>query len=381
MVMKYFLFKLFSAIAIIVVLTCQAPPAYSLSAEQKSLYNQNILYYDLEADAGCRGQVSLSGKDNAEKIWNFLISQGFTPEQTAGFLGNFSVETGDSFDPGTEQIGGNAYGIAQWDDRRTTLETYAREKGQPVDSLELQLDFIMYELKGSESGAYSSIKAAKTVEEAWKAVSHDYERPAEPDNPERGTEAHKYYDLFKGTTSGGAGGVSECSAESGIVNTDGYAMPVNLDVVAGQLPCQAFTCHHDGTPAADLGIVEKWEGSPVYAIFAGKISNLHYRAGFGASPAPHECVSLQLEGDDGWKYWYGHVRAPKVANGQKVKAGQQLAVIGQSACADDTPPHLHIDRGSPKGSLGGSECCRDPGFIPLLNKIYKDAQSQGGKPR
>lgn len=376
--MKTFLYKILPCLAIFALLFSHAPIAYSLSAKQKALYNQNVLYYELEVAAPCKGDVTLEGKNNAEKIWNFFISEGFTPKQAAGFLGNFSVETGGTFDPGTEQIGGNAYGIAQWDDRRATLEAYAREKGEPVDSLELQLDFVMHELNGSESAAYAQIKAANTVEEAWKAVSYHYERPAVPGNPERGSEAQKYYDLFAGESGGGGGSSEGCDAENGIVNADGYAMPVNMDVVAGQLPCESATCHHDGTPAADLGIAEKWEGDPVYAIFDGKISNLHYRAGFGASPAPQECISFQLEGDDGWKYWYGHIKDPKVSNGEEVKAGQKLAVIGQSACADDTPPHLHIDRGSPKGSLGGNECCRDPGFVPLLNKIYKDAQ-QGGR--
>lgn len=174
------------------------PVLSALSPEQKKLYNQNVLYYDLETCVESGGSVLLKGNNNSEKIWNFFIEQGFTPEQAAGFLGNFHVETGGTFDPGIEQVGGNAFGIAQWDDRRITLEAYAREKGQPVDSLELQLDFVMHELRGSESAAYESIKATKTVEEAWKAVSYNYERPAEPANPERGKWAQVYFEKFSG---------------------------------------------------------------------------------------------------------------------------------------------------------------------------------------
>ncbi|MEX2014358.1 MAG: M23 family metallopeptidase, partial [Candidatus Saccharimonadales bacterium] len=81
----------------------------------------------------------------------------------------------------------------------------------------------------------------------------------------------------------------------------------------------------------------------------------------------------------GWYYWYGHIKNPTVSNGDKVKAGDKLAVIGQSACADDTDPHLHIDRGTPKGEYGGSECCRDPDFVPLLDKIYEDSTRGGGR--
>ncbi len=335
---------------------------------------------------------TLAGDNNAEKIWNFLIENDFSPEQAAGFLGNFWVES--KFDPAITEIGGGGgYGIAQWTDRRSSLEAYAQQQGRPVDSLELQLDFLMYELNGSESAAYHAIKAETEVGSinppggAWYTVSTQYERPAEPENPLRGQKAHYYFNKFaRGVTGGGggspdAGGMCAGGEGSGPVNSDGYAMPVPLEVGGSKvnLPCGEDTCHHDGTPAADLGISEAWEGAPVYAIYDGQIENMHYRSGMGSAPAPRECISLQLKGNDGWYYWYGHIKNPTIHNGDKVKAGDKIAVIGQSACADDTPSHLHIDRGSPKGEYGGSECCRDPAFIPLLDKIYEDAvRGRGG---
>jgi biotin carboxyl carrier protein len=164
--------------------------------------------------------------------------------------------------------------------------------------------------------------------------------------------------------------ISESSDEAQSVSADGYALPVTKKGI--NLPCDQATCHHDKTPAADLGIAPKWEGTPVYAIFDGEIYNYKYRPGFGkTAPAPEICKSFQLKGKDGWHYWYGHIMNVTVKNGDKVKAGQKIAEIGPERCADDTPPHLHIDRGSPKGSAGGSEDRRDPGFIPLLNKIYE----------
>ena len=45
-------------------------------------------------------------------------------------------------------------------------------------------------------------------------------------------------------------------------------------------------------------------------------------------------------------------------------------MIGERACTGGSYPHLHIDRGSPQGSLGGNDCCRDNGFVDLINQLY-----------
>lgn len=171
-------------------------------------------------------------------------------------------------------------------------------------------------------------------------------------------------------------------AQGSIVNIDGfnYAFPLALgknDVVhAGDSwPCPgASVCHHDGTPAFDLfkkGRGPATEGTPVLAITDGKIDRLSIRRG------NDNCYDWQLVGTDGWWYWYGHSSSPTVQNGSTVTAGQQIAVVGRSACADNTDPHLHIDRGTPKGHYGGSVCCRDPGFIPLMNEIHDRMPDSG----
>jgi murein DD-endopeptidase MepM/ murein hydrolase activator NlpD len=82
-------------------------------------------------------------------------------------------------------------------------------------------------------------------------------------------------------------------------------------------------------------------------------------------------MSFHIKGDDGWDYYHAHIRKVSVNNGDKVKAGQQIAEIAQSACADDTPPHLHQDRGFPKGTGGGNGPNRDWDYVPLVNKIWE----------
>lgn len=159
----------------------------------------------------------------------------------------------------------------------------------------------------------------------------------------------------------------------GRVNADGYAFPIAANkesVYAGwPLPCNTSSCHHDGTPAFDFSISndDRSAGIAVYAITSGVIENFKntYSGQVG-------CQTFQLKGDDGWYYWYGHIQGVTKA-GQKVSAGEKVATIGERRCTGNgSYPHLHIDRGSPKGEYGGSVCCRDSSFIDLINTLYEE---------
>ena len=195
-------------VVILVFLVANLLPtaALALSNEQKNLFNKNVLYYDLESCGPAGGgdaDTNLLGSDNAEKIFNFYVTKGYTPEQAAGFVGNYFAESG--LDPAKQQTGGNGFGLAQWDDRRTTLERYASQKGRSVNSLSLQLDFSIYELTGSETAANNALKAVKgsgqtTVEKATLVIRKTYERPGIPRDEVRISAAREAYTKFKGNT-------------------------------------------------------------------------------------------------------------------------------------------------------------------------------------
>ncbi len=150
-----------------------------------------------------------------------------------------------------------------------------------------------------------------------------------------------------------------------------YSFPILLPkngVTNGvKWPCPGI-CHHDGSPAFDLFKTEMGdatEGTPVVAIISGTIVSVTDQRRGNAG-----CNDMQLEGEDGYFYWYGHSSGATVKVGQKVTAGEQLAVVGRRACADNTDPHLHIDRG-PKGSWGGTLGNRDQEFVPLMNELWE----------
>jgi|GEM_PF-146927 len=172
---------------------------------------------------------------------------------------------------------------------------------------------------------------------------------------------------------------ADCAGVSGGEVIDGFAFPVgnlkkNQVGANNALPCKDKSgCHHDGTSAFDLGkagsngiLGSKSEGLPVYAIEDGTIDN--FRTTYNGLAG---CPSFQLVGKSGWWYWYGHTKKATIKQGSKVKAGQKIAEIGPSRCASDSPPHLHIDRGTPKGHYGGSEGSRDPSINELINKLWE----------
>lgn len=118
-----------------------------------------------------------------EDIYAGLIARGLTPAQAEGVVMNLGDESG--FDPGVNEVAPivpgsrGGYGLAQWTGpRRNALEDYARASGRPVSDVDLQLDFLMQELRGPEQRAYQSLLAASTPGEAAAAFATDFLRPA-----------------------------------------------------------------------------------------------------------------------------------------------------------------------------------------------------------
>ncbi|WP_204640306.1 phage tail spike protein, partial [Enterococcus hirae] len=60
-------------------------------------------------------QLTTEAEKRAWKIWTMLKARGYSEYAAAGILGNIQGEVGASMNPDTEQFGGPAYGIVQWD--------------------------------------------------------------------------------------------------------------------------------------------------------------------------------------------------------------------------------------------------------------------------
>lgn len=112
---------------------------------------------------------------------------GFTPEQAAGFVGNFAAESAyfnDIVEDGAIAKGwAGGTGFAQWTGpRRKTFEAWIKRKGYAADSYEGNYSYLYRELKGLEKGADHSyvvpiVKAATSPENAAWRVAKYFERP------------------------------------------------------------------------------------------------------------------------------------------------------------------------------------------------------------
>ena len=76
---------------------------------------------------------------------------------------------------------GAGYGIAQWTfwTRKAALLEYAKSNGCSISNLEMQVGFLMNELKTTYSGLYAYLKCSKDLYTATETVLKQFEKPAD----------------------------------------------------------------------------------------------------------------------------------------------------------------------------------------------------------
>jgi len=151
--------------------------------------------------------------DNARIAFDYYVSQGLSPVQASGIVGNLQGESGqglnpNAVNPGDGRDGSDSIGIGQWNSTRAqALKDFAAAKGAPWNDLNTQLEFLHQELKGPERGAYDRLIAAKTPEEAGQAMLA-FERPKDWNkpgaHPERGQYAARVFSAYGGGQPGAA---------------------------------------------------------------------------------------------------------------------------------------------------------------------------------
>lgn len=115
--------------------------------------------------------------DRVKTAFNFFVFQGWTPEQSAGIVGNLIAECGAelAFETATGD-GGTAHGLAQW--RNERVEKFEQVFGFPLSqgSFEDQLYYVHWELTNAEQRAGKLLKQADSAASAAAIVDQYYER-------------------------------------------------------------------------------------------------------------------------------------------------------------------------------------------------------------
>ena len=165
------------------------------------------------------------GSSTERTIWNFLRCKGMSPAGAAGLMGNLYAESGlnpknlqNSYEKRldftdttyTAAVDSGAYsnfvhdsagyGLAQWTywSHKESLLNFARRTGASIGSLEMQLDFMLRELKGC-TAVWEVLRTARTVREASDIVLTRYERPANMSSSvkaKRASFGQAYFDAY-----------------------------------------------------------------------------------------------------------------------------------------------------------------------------------------
>lgn len=172
--------------------------------------------------------MALRGKDNAEKIWNFFLDEGFSIYGIAALMGNLSAESGldpknlqnscekrlnytdaeytAAVDNGTYKnftYDGAGYGLPQFTfpSRKEAFYKYAKAAGKSIGDLETQLLFMVEEMKKDFKSVYSALKTASDVKTTSDLVLKKYEAPKDQSDAvkrKRAEYVQEYFNRFSG---------------------------------------------------------------------------------------------------------------------------------------------------------------------------------------
>lgn len=125
-----------------------------------------------------------------QEILAGLVARGLPLHIAQGIVANMKAES--NLQPGINEIAPvvpgsrGGFGLNQWTGpRRVAYERFAAERGAPVDDLQTQLDFTMYELQGPELAAYEALQGAQDPLEAARIYSEQFLRPGIPNMDKR----------------------------------------------------------------------------------------------------------------------------------------------------------------------------------------------------
>jgi hypothetical protein len=164
---------------------------------------------------------------NANFILSYLSAKGWSKNAVCGMLGNMQSES--SINPARWQSDvirpsyTSGFGLVQWTPYQNYMNWVAGTQWD-YKSMEGNLERILYEvangLQWYSTSAYplsfqEFTQSLDTPENLAQAFIHNYERPADPTQPARSTQARYWFDNLDGSTviiptdPGGGGGTTD----------------------------------------------------------------------------------------------------------------------------------------------------------------------------
>jgi len=142
---------------------------------------------------------------NADKVKyaiDFLIKNGgYTLAQAAGIVGNLQVESGlNTSIEGDKNLETSSFGIAQWrESRLDNLKIFAEKNNKSITDLDIQLWFIIHELKTNYRNVDNLIRSSNDVTEIAQIVQSKYEVSTSASLNSRQMYANQFYANYTNT--------------------------------------------------------------------------------------------------------------------------------------------------------------------------------------
>lgn len=285
-------------------------------------------------------QLTTEAEKRAWKIWTMLKARGYSEYAAAGILGNIQGEIGASMNPDTEQLGGPAYGIVQWDgsayplvgsptwNGREYVQRLMNTAGIQEDyrSIEGQvklLDWCMFNgqwLGKVNPTTVSGFKSINDAKSAAYAFEMNFERPASA-HPERQNYAQSWYNKLHGLTSPEPGGNFICPIQKPVTVTSECGWRTS--------PINGGQEFHNG-----IDLVNGNPNTPIFAALDGEVvqAGANYYDWYGNY--------VVIKHNNGKWTGYAHLSRIDVSVGQKVQKGAQIGLMGTTG--PSTGEHLHF---------------------------------------
>lgn len=121
-----------------------------------------------------KAELTPDAKDAIEKF----EKMGWSRSQAIGIVNNLQAESGGKLDHRAVGDSGTAFGVAQW--RNERVEMFKRVMGVDIMNAtrDQQYAFVDWELRNTHKSAGDRLRASKSVEDASRIVTTDFEIPA-----------------------------------------------------------------------------------------------------------------------------------------------------------------------------------------------------------
>lgn len=262
---------------------------------------------------------------NAQYILTDLLSKGWTKNAICGMLGNMQTESTinpgiwQNLDEGNMNMG---FGLVQWTPA-SKYTNWADSSGYQWGDIEGQLARLQYEIDNNIQWiatsqypmSFAEFKVSTQSPEYLADVFiTNYERPADPNQPIRGTQARHWYDTLDGEGS----------------NCD-FIYPSDCRNITSPFDDPDRVDHY----GVDFACAGTWE---IYAVADGTVTRSEYSTSYGE-------VIYILHDVNGQEYEtvYAHLETGSrtVGVGHTVTQGQTIGIMGNTG--DSTGQHLHFE--------------------------------------